>query len=72
MDGCRGGSGRVNKIKFSPKNEWDMINVCHVGSRIEENETTHTFEVVFPYKLNNTFHRFHPEMKMANKLRTFS
>lgn len=30
---------RVNKIKFSPKNARNMINVCHVGGWIEENET---------------------------------
>lgn len=42
---------RVNKIKFSPKNERDMINVYHVAPRIEGNETPHAFNAVFQLEL---------------------
>ena len=42
-----GTMGGVNKIKFSPKTEQNMINVCHVVSRIEGNEAPLAFKGVF-------------------------
>lgn len=45
------GDERVNKIKFTFKYEWDMINVCHVGSWIGGNETPHTFKGVFRHEI---------------------
>lgn len=42
---------RVNKIKFTLKYERDMINVCHVDSRIGGNEMPRTFKGVFRHEV---------------------
>lgn len=42
---------RVNKIKFTLKYERDMINVCHVESRIGGNEMPRTFKGVFRHEI---------------------
>lgn len=41
----------MNKIKFTLKYERDMINVCHVDSRIGGNEMLRTFKGVFRHEI---------------------